>query len=72
MTSDEERLILAFLRTRPESFFSAAEICRRAAGRKLYQENPRWAYAALANLLHKGLVECDSAAHFRFMKGVFG
>ncbi len=64
----EERQILMLLQASPDRFFSAGEICKRAASRKLYTENPRWAIPHLHSLLDKAMVERDSTGHYRFLK----
>lgn len=63
--SDEERQILALLKSSPERFFAAGEICKHASTRQRFTEDPRWALPHLRNLLDKGLVERDAAGHYR-------
>lgn len=57
--TDEQVLIINFLKCSPESWFSRKEIARRAVKRKVFEENPNWANAALSELTVKGLVEED-------------
>ena len=62
---DEENIILAFLKTNPESFYGATEICRKAGNKKLMAKNPRWALPYLVTLTDKDLLEADPNGHFR-------
>lgn len=62
---DEENMILAFLNTNTETFFSAGEICRKAGNKKLSAKNPRWAIPYLVTLKDKDLVEADANGHYR-------
>lgn len=66
MLSDEEQIILAFLRSSPEGWFAAGEISRKASIRH-FREDPRWAYPALMRLYMGKLVECDPAGHYRWI-----
>jgi hypothetical protein len=62
---DEELMILSFLKTSPETFFSAGEVCRKAGNKKLVVKNPRWALPYLVSLKDKDLVEGDAQGHYR-------
>ncbi len=62
---DEELMILSFLKTNPEEFFSGGEVCRKAGNKKLAAKNPRWALTYLIALRDKGLVEADANGHYR-------
>ena len=64
MDSDE-REIHDYLKAWPKQFISAKEICRRAGGKRKYQEDSRWAYPVLSRMLEKGLIETDSLGHYR-------
>ena len=61
----EEREIINYLKSAPKVFFSAREIARRAAGKRVYAETPHWARPFLPRLVEKGLIETDPAGHFR-------
>ena len=63
---DEENQILQFLQSCPQAFFSGAEISRKAGSRKLFTEDPRWAFPFLSSLTDKKLVEKNESGHFRF------
>jgi hypothetical protein len=64
---DEENRILFFLKGNPDSFFSGAEISRKAGSKKLFTEDPRWAFPFLSSLTDKKLVERDEHGHYRFV-----
>jgi hypothetical protein len=66
--NEEEFIILAFLRASPESYFARREIARRAVKRKVYEEDPHWADAALVALLDKKLIEQDQTGLYRLKK----
>ncbi|HWX20430.1 MAG TPA: hypothetical protein VN578_11070 [Candidatus Binatia bacterium] len=44
------------------------EICRRAAGKKRFHEDPNWAVQVLGRLVEKGVVESDSTGHYRLLR----
>ena len=66
-SSEDDRDILEYLRTSPEHFFSAREICRRAGGKQKFEENDRWAYPVLSRLLMMKLIETNPAGHYKIM-----
>ena len=63
--TDEQLLIVNFLRSSPESYFARREIARRAVRRKVFEENPHWADAPLGLLMTEGLVEQNAAGLYR-------
>jgi hypothetical protein len=63
--TDEQFLILNFLRSSPENYFARREIARRAVRRKVYDENHHWADAPLSLLLTEGLIEQNAAGLYR-------
>jgi len=65
MLSQEEQAVLNFLATSRGAYFSAREICRKAGGKRLWDENQRWALPILSRLVDRGLVEQDNAGHYR-------
>jgi hypothetical protein len=65
--SPEERIIMDYLATSPESFFSPREVCRRAGDKEKYSENPNWAVPFLSRLLTRGLVEADASGRYRIL-----
>src|SRR5262245_45573626 len=66
MNSDEEILILNYLKAFPEAFLASAEIAKKANPR-LFREDPRWAFAALLKLSNEGLLETDASGHYRYV-----
>ncbi|MBI5383493.1 MAG: hypothetical protein HZA90_02260 [Verrucomicrobia bacterium] len=68
MKSPDERVVLQYLATAPNSFFSQREICRRAADKEKWEKNPRWALPILSRLLDQKLVEQDKAGHYRILR----
>ena len=66
--TDEQVLIVNFLSGSPESWFGKREISRRAVKRKVYEENPRWADEALAELVLQHVVEENKDGQVRMKK----
>ena len=66
MLNAEQQQVLSFLRSSPESWFSAMEVSRRAGTRKQFEEEPRWGVNCLRYLFDMKLVERDSSAHYKF------
>jgi CheY-like chemotaxis protein len=65
VTDRDQREICAYLACWREKWISQAEICRRAGGKRRFQEDSRWAIALLPRLVEKGLIESDANGHFR-------
>jgi hypothetical protein len=65
--SPDEKLVLAYLATSPQTFFSPREVCRRAGDKEKYAENPNWAVPILNRLLTRGLVETDPTGRYRVL-----
>ena len=61
----EEREIVTYLKGSPKTFYSAREIARRAAGKRIYLDKPHWAKPFLPKLVEKGILETDPAGHYR-------
>jgi hypothetical protein len=57
--------IFRYLESCRGNYVSAQEISRRASSRKRYQEEPKWAAAALHRLMDSGIVETNSSGHYR-------
>ncbi len=66
MNSDEEILILNYVKSFPETFLAPAQIAKKA-NPSVFREDPRWAFAALLKLSHAGLLESDAAGHYRYV-----
>jgi hypothetical protein len=65
METGDERDIYYYLYKWPRSFVSPVEICRRAAGRRRYREDPDWARPVLIDMARKGILEADPSGHYR-------
>ena len=61
----DEQAICDYLKSWPRQFIAAREICRRAAGKQRFREEPDWAIRVLLRMMEKGLVERDSSGHYR-------
>jgi hypothetical protein len=66
MNSDEERLILDYMKSCGEAYLSPSEIARRANAR-LFREDPRWALPFLQRLSDARLIESDPNGHYRYI-----
>src|SRR5437899_2090569 len=66
MDADEQD-ICNYLKSWPRQFVSVREICRRAGGKRRFREDQYWANPALSRLVEEGLVETDSAGHYRLV-----
>ncbi len=61
----DEKEIYNYLKSMGHQFVSSREICRRAGGKKKWQENPRWAITLLIRMTDKNILEADPLAHYR-------
>jgi hypothetical protein len=66
MLNAEQQQVLNYLRSSPQTWFSAMEVSRRAGTRAQFEEEPRWAVNCLRYLFDMKLVERDSQAHYKF------
>jgi len=64
MDADEQD-ILNYLGTCPKQFVSSREICRRASGKKRFNDEPYWATQVLLRMVEKGILEMDASGHYR-------
>jgi len=64
----EEMAIMAFLKSRPDSFVGRREIARKALRRVDFEEDAHWVDAPLASLMDQRLVEQDESGHYRARK----
>ena len=64
MDSDE-REIYQFLKSWGNDFIAAREICRRAGGRRRFNEEPEWAKPVLLRMEERGILESNSTGHYR-------
>ncbi len=67
MLNADERLVVDYLKSSPNAWFSAREVSRRAADKERWEENGRWALPVLNRLANRGLVETDGAGHYRVL-----
>lgn len=67
MTS-EEQAISYYLKGMPGQWVSGREICRRADGKRRYNNEPHWAQPILVLMVEKGLIETDNQGHYRVEK----
>lgn len=63
--SEEEQIILKFLKDCGEAGASMREICRKAWTKDAWKKNERWAYPHLGNLKDKKLVINTPAGNYR-------
>lgn len=61
----EEREIFLFLKTYGTAHVAAREICRRAGGRRKYDEDHEWAKPILARMVERGILETNAEGQFR-------
>ena len=61
----EEREIFLFLKTYGATFVAAREICRRAGGRRRYDEDHEWAKPILTRMAERGILESNSEGQYR-------
>jgi len=64
MDSDE-RDIVNYLKTWGKDYVNVKEICRRAAGKKRYGEDPDWAKPILMVMYERGILERDLTGRYR-------
>ncbi len=61
----DEREIYLFLKTYGADFVSAREICRRAGGRRRYEEDHEWAMPILLRMIERSIIETNAAGQYR-------
>ena len=61
----EEREIFLFLKTYGTTFVAAREICRRAGGRRRYDEDHEWAKPILMRMVERSILETNSEGQYR-------
>ena len=64
--TDEETIILDFLKEAPETYYARKEIARKAVRRTLYERNPHWADAHLNALVARSLIEQNESGYYRY------
>jgi hypothetical protein len=61
----DEREIFYFLKTTGKDFVAAKEVCRRAAGKKRFNEDPDWAKPILQIMAERHILETDGTGRYR-------
>jgi hypothetical protein len=61
----DEKEVYNYMKTCGEQFVSAREICRRAAGKWRFRDDPSWATPVLLHLVDKGILESDASGYYR-------
>ena len=66
--SSEELEVLAYLKSWKGKYVAMIEICRCAAGRHKYRENPNWAKPLMARLVDSKLVTVNERGHYLWVE----
>jgi hypothetical protein len=61
----DEREIYQFLKSWGSEFTAGREICRRAGGKRRFNEEPEWAKPVLLRMVERGILESNSTGHYR-------
>jgi hypothetical protein len=61
----DEREIVDYLGTYGEQWVNSKEICRRAGGKRRFNEDNHWAIPVLQRLKDRQIVEADMLARYR-------
>jgi hypothetical protein len=61
----DEREIYDYLKTFGEEWVAAKEVCRRAGGKKRYNEDNNWARPILLRMRETGIIEGDLVGRYR-------
>lgn len=61
----DEREIFEFLKSYGEEFINAKEICRRAGGKRRFNEDNNWAKPALQRMKDRQILEGDEMGRYR-------
>jgi hypothetical protein len=61
----DEREIFDYLKTFGEEFVNAKEICRRAGGKKRFNEDNNWAKPILQRMKERQVLEGDELGRYR-------
>jgi hypothetical protein len=63
----DEAAICEYLKTWPGQFVAGRQICRQAAGKWRFNDDPNWAIPILTSLVSKGILEADLRGHYRLL-----
>ena len=61
----DEREIYDYLKTFGEEWVAAKEVCRRAGGKKRYNDDNNWARPILQLMKERGILEGDQLGRYR-------
>ena len=61
----DEREIFLFLKTYGAAYVAAREICRKAGGRRKYDEDHEWAKPILTRMVERGILETNAEGQYR-------
>jgi hypothetical protein len=61
----DEKAIVDYLKSWPNSFVSGKEIARKVGGRERFDDDRGWAISILAQLVRTGVVETDHLGYFK-------
>ena len=61
----DEKIVFQYLKNFSEDYVSEMEITRQADGRERFEQDKRWAHAALVSLVELGLVTTDGFGRYR-------
>ena len=61
----DEREILDYLRSYGEEWVSTKEVCRRAGGKRRFNEDNKWAIPVLQRLRERQILETDMLGRYR-------
>jgi hypothetical protein len=61
----DEREIYQFLKSYGGEYIAAREICRRAGGRRRFNQDPEWAKPILLRMEERKIVESNTTGHYR-------
>lgn len=61
----DEREIFLFLKSYGSDYVAAREICRRAGGRRRYDEDHEWAIPILLRMVERQILETNAAGQYR-------
>ena len=64
----DEREIFLFLKSYGADYVAAREICRRAGGRRRYEEDHDWALPIILRMVERGILESNSGAQYRLKR----
>ena len=61
----EEREIFLFLKSYGVDFVALREVCRRAGGRRRYEEDHEWAAPILQRMVERQILETNATGQYR-------